>query len=125
MPPRRGLWLGGIRLLQIGRSYGAAASLFRSAGRRAASASRPCYPFSGHALNFLDGTDPFTLEITLSRFAEDWLGDKSVLQPQRFFHCRAKVLLRLTQTSHQSDINAKLIRGQYLPAEFAESKAAP
>src|SRR6266568_4002523 len=34
MPPRRGFWLGGVRLLQIGRSYGAAASPFRSASRR-------------------------------------------------------------------------------------------
>src|SRR5713226_4114381 len=41
MPPRRGFWLGGMRLLQIGRSYGAAASLFRSASRRPARAIRP------------------------------------------------------------------------------------
>src|SRR5712664_1838664 len=38
MPPRRGFWQGGRRLLQIGRSYGAGASIFRSASRQ------PCRP---------------------------------------------------------------------------------
>ncbi len=50
MPPRRGFWLGGIGRLQIGRSYGAAASLVRSASVRPTRASHPCDPFSGHAL---------------------------------------------------------------------------
>src|SRR2546425_3424136 len=74
-------------------------------------------------LNSLEGTDSLALEIALSRFAEDRLSDKAVLQPQRFFHCRAKILLRLTQASHRCDINAKPIQGQYLPAEFTESNA--
>src|SRR5207245_8497065 len=48
--PRRGFWQGGMRLLQIGRSYGTGASIFRSASRQ------PCRPgpltgrFSKHAL---------------------------------------------------------------------------
>ena len=44
MPPRRGFSKGRIRLLQIGRSYGAADSPIRP--------SPACDPFSGHGLSF-------------------------------------------------------------------------
>jgi hypothetical protein len=52
MPPRRGFSLGRIGLLQIGRSYGAAASFIRSASRPESFREwgRACYAFSAHTL---------------------------------------------------------------------------
>ena len=47
---RRAEWGARQEPIEAGLLQGAAA-LFRSAGRRPARAGRPCYPFSGHALN--------------------------------------------------------------------------
>jgi hypothetical protein len=39
--------------------------------------------------DFVDGGDPFALEVTLSGFTKNRFGDKTMLDPQSFLHCGA------------------------------------
>jgi hypothetical protein len=54
--------------------------------------------------DFVQGGDAFALKITASGFGENRLRHKTILYPQRLFHCRAEILLNLTHTGHTRTI---------------------
>jgi hypothetical protein len=48
----------------------------------------------------MHGADSIALEAALSRLGENRLGNKSVLNPERFFHCCPQIPLNFGRISH-------------------------